>query len=229
MILGLPGTVFAALGIAVLAYRVYLTLGGEFSLPVQDVAMLSSVRFATGRGGLADMFGITSVFDFSRAHSLLRQRVDAQLSVLLVTTGAALSLGGLMAPRGTVPLWPITVAFVVGLAAAWAITRGYRALWRRLRQSSWLAHCWLAWLERQSADPLAPSLNVSQDVIHIVMASPHPDLERFMHERFAGQPITGGVRDAIERWIADFALRWKYQFGSDPWRAWSFSRRSESH
>lgn len=225
-----PASVLASLGIAVLAYRVYLTLGGEFGLQAREVAVLSGVRVATASGGLAIALGIVEVFDFSRAHSLLRQRVDAQLGILLVTIGAALSVGGLLAPRGNTVPGTVIAAFGAGIAGAWIITKGYRGLWWRLRERWWLAHCWLAWLERQIANPLAPSLNVSQDIIHVVLASQHPDLDRFINDRASGwpAPLTVEDRDAIERWIADFARRWRYRFRSKKWHEWASNVRGES-
>ncbi len=216
------GAVLSAVGIAVLAYRAYLSLGGQFGYRVWEMAMLAAVRLAPD-GDVGFASGLVETFDFDRLRSLLRQRVDAQIGVLLVIGGMLLSLGGLSFPGRHSERSVIVGAFVLGLLLAWGLTKGYGYLWRWRRERWWLAHAWLTWLERQIPNPLAPTLNVAQDFMHIVLASRHPDLQQFHDARWAGQkyhPLTVEDREATEQWVADFAVRWKHRFESQAWNEW---------
>lgn len=222
-----PGAPLSAMGIAVLAYRAYLTLGGQFGYQVWEVAMLAAVRFASNDQKFASGLGLGEVLDFDRLRSFLRQRVDAEIGVLLVIGGMALSLGGLLFPGDNPERSVIVGAFVVGLLLAWGLTKGYGCLWRWRRERWWLAHVWLAWLEGQIADPLSPSGSAQDDLRLVAEFSPHPDLTEFIRKIRAGRefeyPQPEDVQ-AIERWIADFAAKWKHRFKADAWNEWHMGR-----
>ncbi len=214
-----PGAALSAVGIAVLAYRAYLSLGGQFGYQVSEVAMLAAAKFPSDDDKFASGLGLREVFDFDRLRSLLRQRVDAQIGVLLMIGGMMLSLGGLLFPGGNSERSVIVGAFALGLLLAWGLTKGYGYLWRWRRERWWLAHAWLAWLERQIADP------AGDDVRLVAEFSPHDDLTEFIRKITVGRqseyPQPEDVQ-TIERWIADFAVRWKHRFKSQAWNEWVY-------
>lgn len=153
--MNLPASALAAFGIAVLAYRILLTLRYQFRFQVWELAVRSSVRTAASADPLIMGLSIPSLFDFDRARILLDQRVDAGIGVALVTIGAGCSLVSLLVRRED-PVLPIIVrSAAVGIAFAWTLEHVYHYVWRLFsREACWLAHAWLNWLERQTPDPL---------------------------------------------------------------------------
>jgi hypothetical protein len=219
-------TLLGAMGIAILAYRSLGNLWGDLRRSVWDIAWSCSVHEASGHiaytGG--EVYGI----DWQQLRALLRRRVDAHIWMVLGIVSTGVSLAVLAMPRaGYGPAGAADRALALGVVAGLLIvlmfTVGYRHAWRWLRERWWFAHVWLTWLERQVADPLAVNVNPSQDLVLVVYHIRHPDLQRFLDKRWAGehgQPLTIEDRQAIEHWIASFAKRWKHRFGSAAWQRW---------
>ncbi len=221
-----PAYLLAAGGLAILAYRVWLTLRGDFGFQVWEMAVWSSMKTAASADPIVQGLGIVSLFDFDRACSLQRQRVDAQIGMILVTIGTGCSLASLLARRDAAVLAAVVGAAIGGIAFAWTMTKLYRYSWRHLRKSWWLAHTWLEWLERQIPNPLDQSPSAAQSIVVLAQVSPHPDLETFLNERFGKDNQWLGYHgEETEHWIADFASRWKHRFRSEEWRGWVSSQR----
>lgn len=227
--LNLLADIFSGAGAGILAYRGYLGSKAELRLRVSDVAVRAARRTVGDVDSYAQALGVVEVFDFDEARSAMRQRVDAWLGILMVILGAALPLASLAIRRGTVVIEVVVAGIGAGFVFAWLLTEVFRYVWRRTKEDAWLAHAWLAWLERQIPNPLAPTVNVSQDLMHIVLASRHSELQRFLDERWAGEkyhPLTIEDREAIERWVAVFAIRRKHRFESEEWREWVLRKRT---
>ncbi len=220
--------VLAGAGAGILAYRGYLGSRTELRLRAPDVAALASRGTGTHEGdSLAQAFGeIVEVFEFDTAHGLLRQRVDAWLGWLFLISGAILPLVSLIVRRVAARFEVVAVGFGLGVVFAWMVAEVSRFIWRRVREETGVAHAWLTWLERMAPDPLKQSLNQSQDLLYIIWASPHPDLQRFVKRTGKKGAALNDYRDVIYRWVADLAVRLKHRFDSEEWREWVSQMRT---
>ncbi len=216
------GDLFSGMGAGVLGYRGYLAYKGEISPDVREVAAQASARTIFRRDAYVEMFGISEVFDFDKARSLGRRRIEAWVGMTLIILGGLLPLVAIAVRRGPVIPGVIAVGFLAGIVCAGVLMQVSRYIWRRVKEEKWLAFTWLASLERQVPNPLSGSVNPSQSLARIAWMSPHPDLNQtFRH----GEPLTGEEHDRIVQWIADFAIRWDYP-ASKPWREWLSSTRT---
>lgn len=214
-------------GIAILAYRSLETVWGELRRSVKDVAWRCSIHEASGHFARID--GEVRGFDWGQLRVLLKRRVDAHVWLVFGLISVLISLSGLIIPKAdlvsistAVPI--LTWGFVAGIVLVLVLTLGYRSLWWVSRERWWSAHVWLTWLEQQGVDPLSlKNVNPSNDLVLLVYHTRHSAFQRFLDELWAGrrgQPITLEDRQAIDRWNAEVAKRWKYRFASEAWRRW---------
>ncbi len=220
----------AALAAGVLLFRNYSGLKAAAPEGPDAIAAAASRRTSSDdRYGVLHGLGVLAVIDFDEVLRRVQQKGNARAQMVLLYGLALLSLTMFLVPRVEgIPGPAVFLAFAVGLAVAAAVSRAYRAWWERRRAARLTAHAWLAWLESHVFDPLMESLNASLDVIRWIEASPHPELKRFMDERYRDTDLMWQVdeesfqrrRAAIERRTAEFAQNWGYSFRSPEWQRW---------
>lgn len=126
----------------------------RFGLKARDIAVLSSEKIIQNINFVAVGAGLVNLYDFDRAQTLLREKGEGYVGMLLIALGTLFTLWALMLPRNEAHLLAVVVAFLAGIALALMLTKGGFYFWRRVGEPRLFDCAWLEWLEIQVPDPL---------------------------------------------------------------------------
>jgi hypothetical protein len=166
--------------------------------------------------------GIATYGHFPEDETLLAVRdvVDSKIGFDLLVfgtiAGVAAVIVGAFVPSSQIPssldvLWAV-VTFMLAIAAGWWATA--HSGWRGKQELRLLVHCFIAWLEREVADPKTKGYEFGLAVVNTIRHSGFT----LMNEPLRGK---GADERAVSQWVIDLARKHRYAWRRDDFRAWA--------